>query len=136
MKSMNGTTATRVAAVFGLVAVGLGAFGAHGLKDVLTRHATADIWETAVFYHFVHAVVMLVLASRISRAAGPWWCFVLGTILFSGTLYILAVTNMRWLGAITPLGGLSLMIGWGWLVFRPAMLTANYPRPGAMTNDE
>lgn len=120
---MNNTSASRVGAIFGLLAVGLGAFGAHGLKEVLTRHGTADTWETAVFYHFIHAVVIFVLAGKTSRASGPWWCFVIGTIIFSGTLYVLALTSLRWLGAITPLGGLSLMVGWGWLAMRPSLVT-------------
>src|SRR5687768_6374308 len=102
---MNVLSATRVGALFGLLALGLGAFGAHGLEKLLTAYGTSDIWETAVFYHFIHALVILMLATRLPRATGPWWCFVAGTIIFSGTLYLLAVTNVRWLGAITPLGG-------------------------------
>jgi uncharacterized membrane protein YgdD (TMEM256/DUF423 family) len=119
---MNNVLAIRVAAIFGLVAVGLGAFGAHGLKDVLQRNGTLAIWETAVFYHFVHAVILLLLANRMERVAGPWWCFVGGICVFSGTLYVLALSNLRWLGAVTPLGGLSLMVGWGWLALRPRLI--------------
>ena len=74
------------------------------------------IWETAVFYHFIHAVMLFVLAGRKPLAAGPWWCFLTGIVIFSGSLYLLAVTNVHWLGAITPVGGISLLAGWLWLV--------------------
>jgi uncharacterized membrane protein YgdD (TMEM256/DUF423 family) len=108
-------TATRVAALMGFLAVALGAFGAHGLKDVLARHDTAAIWEKAVFYHFIHAVMLFVLASRSPLARGPWVSFLAGILLFSGSLYVLALTNVRWLGAITPFGGVGFLIGWLWL---------------------
>lgn len=109
------TTATRIAAVTGFLAVALGAFGAHGLKNILMQHGTATVWETAVFYHFIHAVMLFVLAERKPQAAGPWWCFLAGIVIFSGSLYLLAVTGERWLGAVTPVGGVSLLTGWLWL---------------------
>ena len=109
---MNSATATRIAATTGLLAVALGAFGAHALKDVLARNGTTAIWETAVFYHFIHAVVLFVLAERKVFPAVAWWCFLMGVVIFSGSLYLLAVTNMKWLGAITPAGGLGLVAGW------------------------
>jgi len=112
---MTNTTATRVAAATGFLAVALGAFGAHGLKTVLTQNGTASIWETAVFYHFIHAVMLFVLAERKPLAVGPWWCFLAGIVIFSGSLYLLALTGMHWLGAITPVGGVSLLAGWLWL---------------------
>ena len=110
-------TATRIAAVMGLGAVLLGAFGAHGLKDVLMRNDTAAIWEKAVFYHFIHAVMLFLLAERKVFPAVAWWCFLAGIVIFSGSLYLLAVTNVRWLGAITPIGGLSFIAGWAALAF-------------------
>jgi uncharacterized membrane protein YgdD (TMEM256/DUF423 family) len=113
---MTNTTATRVAAVTGFLAVALGAFGAHGLKEILARNETAAIWQTAVFYHFVHTVMLFLLAQRPSLQVGPWISFLAGIMVFSGSLYLLAVTNLRWLGAITPLGGVSLLVGWFWLV--------------------
>jgi len=116
---MSGVTATRVAATTGFLAVALGAFGAHGLKDLLGQNGTAGIWEKAVFYHFVHAVMLFLLAGRKPFAAGAWWCFLAGIVIFSGSLYLLAVTNERWLGAVTPFGGASFLGGWGWL-FRNA----------------
>ena len=116
---VNNISAGRVAAALGLLAVGLGAFGAHGLKDVLARNETAAIWQTAVLYHFLHAIMLFVLAGRQPLASGPWFCFLVGILIFSGSLYLLAVTNVRWLGAITPFGGLSFLVGWAWLIVVP-----------------
>ena len=117
---MTNTTASRAAALTGFLAVALGAFGAHGLKKILAQNGTASIWETAVFYHFVHAVMLFVLAERKPLAAGPWWCFLAGIVIFSGSLYLLAATGMDWLGAITPVGGISLLAGWLWLALGAA----------------
>lgn len=112
---MTNTLANRMAALMGLLAVALGAFGAHGLKEILARHETAAIWEKAVFYHFIHAVMLFVLAQRQPLPRGPWLSFLIGIVIFSGSLYLLAVTNVRALGAITPIGGVSLIVGWAWL---------------------
>jgi len=112
---MTNTTASRIAAAAGFLAVALGAFGAHGLKKILAQNGTASIWETAVFYHFIHAVMLFVLAERKPLAAGPWWCFLAGIVIFSGSLYLLAATGMSWLGVITPVGGISFLAGWLWL---------------------
>ncbi|MGC3988892.1 MAG: DUF423 domain-containing protein [Chthoniobacteraceae bacterium] len=109
---MSPKTALRIAAGFGFVAVALGAFGAHGLKNLLEHNQTTDIWKTASLYHLVHAVVLLVLAGW---PVVPQWAFrliSLGIVIFSGSLYVLAVTNVKWLGAITPLGGVALLAGW------------------------
>ncbi len=116
---MTNLTALRVAAVLGLLAVALGAFGAHGLHDLLERNQTTAIWEKAVFYHFIHAVMMFVLGGRSPLRAGPWFCFLAGVVIFSGSLYLLAATNVRWLGAITPIGGVSFIAGWLWLAVAP-----------------
>lgn len=113
---MTKTLANRVAALMGLLAVALGAFGAHGLKEILARHETAAIWEKAVFYHFIHTVMLFVLAQRQPVPRGPWLSFLIGIMIFSGSLYLLAVTNVRVLGAITPIGGVSLIVGWAWLL--------------------
>jgi uncharacterized membrane protein YgdD (TMEM256/DUF423 family) len=112
--------ATRIAAIFGLLAVGLGAFGAHGLKAILQQHETVEIWEKAVLYHFIHAAMLFVLAQRNAVQRGPWSLFLAGILIFSGSLYLMAVTNVRWLGAITPLGGLCLLGGWLWLALKPS----------------
>jgi uncharacterized membrane protein YgdD (TMEM256/DUF423 family) len=112
---MTNTLAIRIAALLGFLAVALGAFGAHGLKDLLAQNHTAAIWDKAVFYHFIHTVMLFVLAQRRPMPSGPWLSFFLGILIFSGSLYLLAVTNVKWLGAITPIGGLSFLAGWAWL---------------------
>jgi uncharacterized membrane protein YgdD (TMEM256/DUF423 family) len=112
---MSGVTATRIATTTGFLAVALGAFGAHGLKNILAQNGTAAVLEKAVSYHFIHGVMLFVLAGRKPFAAGAWWCFLAGIVIFSGSLYLLALTNEHWLGAITPFGGASFLAGWGWL---------------------
>jgi uncharacterized membrane protein YgdD (TMEM256/DUF423 family) len=114
---MSNAAATRIAAAAGFLAVVLGAFGAHGLKEILAQNGTATIWEKAVFYHFIHAVMLFILAERKPFAAGAWWCFLAGIVIFSGSLYLLAVTDARWLGAVTPVGGAGFLAGWAWLFF-------------------
>ncbi len=113
---MANATATRIAAAAGFLAVVLGAFGAHGLRHLLAENGTAVIWEKAVFYHFIHAVMLFVLAERKTFPAVPWWSFLAGIVIFSGSLYLLAVTNVHWLGAITPFGGAAFLLGWGCLI--------------------
>jgi uncharacterized membrane protein YgdD (TMEM256/DUF423 family) len=109
---MNSATALRIAAVFGFLAVALGAFGAHNLKVMLEANGTMEIWKTAALYHLAHAVALLIVAQRTLVPRITVWLFAAGIVVFSGTLYVLAITNIKWLGAITPLGGLSLMAGW------------------------
>ena len=111
--------AMRISAVIGFLGVALGAFGAHGLKDILSANATAGVWEKAVFYQFVHVLMMVWLASRHPLSKGPWFCFLAGIGLFSGSLYLLALTNQHWLGAVTPAGGLCFLAGWIWLAVAP-----------------
>ncbi len=114
-------TWVRLGSLFMFLAVGLGAFGAHALKDKLSGYYL-DVYNKAVFYHFVHALALFVVAwlmtaapsSRIN-AAGIF--FSVGIILFSGSLYILSVSQMRILGAVTPLGGLCFLIGWALIFF-------------------
>lgn len=99
------------------LAVLLGAFGAHVLKSKLTE-ASLAIYQTGVHYHFYHALG-LILAGIIIMQNAPsstfrWsgWLMLTGIILFSGSLYLLSITNIRWLGAITPFGGLAFIIAW------------------------
>lgn len=104
-------------AVFGLLGVALGAFGAHGLKAVLDADMAAT-FETGARYQMYHALALITAGwiGRTARNAWPtWagWSFVAGILLFSGSLYVLALTGARWLGAITPLGGLAFIVGWG-----------------------
>ena len=112
-------TAGRISAALGFLAVALGAFGAHGLKTLLTENGTAAIWEKAVLYHFIHAVMLCFLAARAALPRVAWFAFLTGIIIFSGSLYLMAVTNLRWLGAITPFGGVAFLVGWGCLVLKP-----------------
>jgi uncharacterized membrane protein YgdD (TMEM256/DUF423 family) len=116
---MTNSTALRIAAALGFLAVALGAFGAHGLKELLARNGTAAIWEKAVFYHFLHAVMLFLIAGRVPLQKVPWLSFLIGILIFSGSLYMLAVTNVRWLGAVTPFGGISFLVGWACLVINP-----------------
>lgn len=116
---MNQRSAIRIAAVMGFLAVLLGAFGAHGLEAVLKDNGRGETWDTAVFYHFVHTVMLVLLALKTPFHKGAWWSFLVGILIFSGTLYALSLTNIRWLGAITPIGGLSFMVGWLWLALKP-----------------
>jgi uncharacterized membrane protein YgdD (TMEM256/DUF423 family) len=98
----------RLAALFGASGVVLGAFGAHGLKALLAANQTQEVWHTASLYHLLHAVVLLWAAARQLA----FRLFACGILVFSGSLYLLAVTGLKWLGAVTPLGGLLLIAGW------------------------
>ena len=113
--ALNRALAERIAAVLGLLGVALGAFGAHGLSQTLAQFGTAEIWEKAVLYHFIHALAMFLLTQRAPFRKGPWVCFLIGIVLFSGSLYVMAASNARWLGAATPFGGISFLSGWSWL---------------------
>jgi uncharacterized membrane protein YgdD (TMEM256/DUF423 family) len=102
--------------ISGLIAVAAGAFGAHALRDRLSLEYLA-VFETAARYQMYHAVGLLAAAWATTRWPGPllrWagWLFLVGTVLFSGSLYGLALTGTRWLGAITPLGRAAFLAGW------------------------
>lgn len=118
---MPNSRAMRIAALAGLVAVALGAVGAHALRDVLARNETAAVWEKAVFYHFIHAVMLFFLATRRPIPRCPWLGFLGGIILFSGSLYLYALTRVHWLVFCTPIGGVSFIIGWVCLVISPPL---------------
>jgi uncharacterized membrane protein YgdD (TMEM256/DUF423 family) len=113
------------AGVLGLLGIALGAFGAHALKATLEAHASLDIWRTAVLYQLVHAVALLALAAGRALPAGVATpiaaCWVAGVLLFSGSLYGLALGGPKLLGPVTPLGGLCLLAGW-LLVVRAAWI--------------
>jgi uncharacterized membrane protein YgdD (TMEM256/DUF423 family) len=109
----------RIAAVLCFLAVALGAFGAHGLRATLEMRGMTDVWNKAVFYHFIHAVALLALALYGTVNRGAWWLLFVGIAFFSGSLYLLALTNLRWLGAVTPVGGLCFLAGWAWLALAP-----------------
>jgi uncharacterized membrane protein YgdD (TMEM256/DUF423 family) len=109
-----------VAAVMGFVGVGLGAFGAHGLRGRLSPEMLA-VFETGVRYHMYHTLAILATSALMARMDGraiyaAGWCFTTGIVLFSGSLYALAFTGVTMLGAVTPLGGLAFLAGWACLV--------------------
>ncbi len=110
-----------IGSVLALLAVGLGAFGAHGLEGRLDPpDHLRDTFEVAVRYQMYHALALLVLGLVLERFPGElgnWagWAFVAGTLIFSGSLYTLVMTGVRGLGAVTPIGGLALLVGWGLL---------------------
>jgi uncharacterized membrane protein YgdD (TMEM256/DUF423 family) len=120
-------TTRRLAAVLGFLGVALGAFGAHGLKGHLAAGdpefavKALDWWRTGVLYHLVHAVAVLALggtdATRPPGASG--WAFTAGIVVFSGSLYAMALGAPTWFGAITPLGGLAFLAGWVLLLRSP-----------------
>jgi uncharacterized membrane protein YgdD (TMEM256/DUF423 family) len=112
-------TNIRIAAALCFLAVALGAFGAHALKQGLEARGMLDVWNKAVLYHFIHAVALLVLALYGAANRGAWWLLFAGILIFSGSLYVMALTNLRWLGAITPIGGLCFLAGWAWLIIAP-----------------
>ena len=109
----------RIAAVLCFLAVALGAFGAHSLKSTLEGRGMLDVWNKAVLYHFIHAIALLVLALFGAINRGAWWLLFAGIFLFSGSLYLMALTNLRWLGLVTPVGGLCFLAGWAWLIIVP-----------------
>jgi uncharacterized membrane protein YgdD (TMEM256/DUF423 family) len=109
----------RIAAALCFLAVALGAFGAHGLKATLQANAMLEVWNKAVLYHLAHAIALVALALHGTANRGAFGLLVAGIVIFSGSLYVLALTNVRWLGAITPLGGLCFLAGWAWLAISP-----------------
>ena len=118
---MNITRINRLfGSIFALSAVLFGAFGAHALEETLRANDSVHTWETAVRYQMWHAISLILLSllsatHSMPKMTGP--CFTVGTLLFSGSLYGLALDGPKWLGPITPLGGLSLMVGWLLLVY-------------------
>lgn len=109
-----------VGAVYGLIGVAAGAFGAHALRGRLSEDMLA-VYRTAVEYQFWHALALLAVGLLARQAAGAWLtasgvAFALGVLLFSGSLYALALTGVRGLGAVTPIGGVALLAGWMCLI--------------------
>jgi uncharacterized membrane protein YgdD (TMEM256/DUF423 family) len=122
MSRMNAKFCLLVAALALAAAVALGAFGAHALKGHLSA-VMLSIYQTAVQYHFWHALGLLGVGVLMTRShdgpalAGIAWLLIFGLLLFSGSLYLLALTGATWLGAVTPLGGLAFIAAWLWLAW-------------------
>jgi len=112
----------RIGALSAGIAVAAGAFGAHALRARVDARAL-DVFETAARYQMYHALALLFVAWLAERAPGSGavrlagWAFVAGAVLFSGSLYLMALTGATWLGAITPLGGVAFLAGWGAVVW-------------------
>ncbi len=115
-----------LAALAGFLGVAFGAFGAHALRARLSPEMLA-VFQTGVQYQMFHALALLFVALGLARfdgwaMRGAGWMFVAGIILFSGSLYLLALTGVRTLGAVTPIGGLAFLIGWGLLAYSALLL--------------
>jgi uncharacterized membrane protein YgdD (TMEM256/DUF423 family) len=117
MEPLSDRLAQRLGALFGLFGVILGALAAHGpLHAFLEKQGHLDYWRTGLFYQWFHALALLASGQGRSARRGTIILWLLGVILFSGSLYILALdSNQKWAGPLTPLGGLLLIAGWFWL---------------------
>ena len=117
---MNYRTTLLTAGLLGATGVAFGALGAHAMSGFLADRGMTSAWETGARYQLFHAVALIGVAAWLRTAQGPTqrrlsWaatCWSVGTVLFSGSLYILAVGGPRWVGPVTPLGGITLMVGW------------------------
>ena len=112
--------------IFASLSIIFGAFGAHALKDQLSAYSLA-VYEKAVLYQMFHSLGILLLTAiaknmDILDFSSAIWCFIVGIILFSGSLYILAMTNVKWVGMITPIGGTFFIIGWFLVLFKSLSL--------------
>ena len=111
----------KIGAVLGALAVGIGAFGAHSLAGILAEYGRTETFETAVKYHFYHTLaIVLVGVLKIQfpdnkKLNTSGFFFLAGIIIFSGSLYVMSLTGITWLGAITPIGGLAFILGWVYL---------------------
>lgn len=116
------TFAFSAAAVLGFLGVAIGAFGAHAFKDLIALNGYLETFETGTIYHLVHAVLLLGLGLMAEKGESTWLkvgiiACVAGIFLFSGSLYLLSLTAIKWLGAITPLGGVGFLLAWASLLF-------------------
>ena len=109
-----------ISGVVGALGVALGAFGAHGLKNAVSDPSLLDTWETAARYHLIHALALGLVAMHPTQPKWAGGLFVAGLVFFSGSLYTLVLTEQRWLGAITPIGGVCFIAGWLVLAFARA----------------
>ena len=114
---MTAKTVLILAGVLGAISVGIGAFAAHGLESTLTANNRLATFETGVKYQFYHTFALFLLGLLMINYQNNYFgyaaiCFVVGILIFSGSLYTLSLTNITWLGAITPIGGLGFILGW------------------------
>jgi uncharacterized membrane protein YgdD (TMEM256/DUF423 family) len=126
---MNARTWLQIGAAWGFLAVAMGAFGAHGLKERLESLGQAANFQTAAHYHMYCALALLAVGLlSLHGSSGPslgvaGWSLLLGSLIFSGSLYVLSTTGLKWLGAITPIGGVLILVGWAALAVAAATLT-------------
>ncbi|OEJ99673.1 DUF423 domain-containing protein [Roseivirga misakiensis] len=118
---MTAKTVLIIGGILGALSVGIGAFGAHGLESTLSANGRIETFETGVKYQFYHTFALILLGIIMLNIQSNYFnyasiCFIVGIAIFSGSLYTLSLTNMTWLGAITPIGGLSLIMGWVFLI--------------------
>jgi uncharacterized membrane protein YgdD (TMEM256/DUF423 family) len=109
------------AAISGFLSVGLGAFGSHSLKNILDEYGKS-IYEKAVLYQMFHTLALFLVGVlyhlfKETSFFLAGWGFFIGILLFSGSLYVLAITGVKWLGVITPIGGVAFLFGWFWLIW-------------------
>lgn len=111
-----------ITALLGALAVGMGAFGAHGLEPLLEKNGRLDTFQTAVDYHMFHTVLLLFLTvSKVHKRRLIAGLTLAGIVIFSGSLYVLSITNLNVLGAVTPIGGVLFIISWmllGWFIYK------------------
>jgi uncharacterized membrane protein YgdD (TMEM256/DUF423 family) len=117
-----------IAAIFGGLSVAGGAFGAHALREKISERSL-EIFDTGARYQMYHALALLLVAMLMSRSENPpttllvsGWLFIIGVVIFSGSLYALSLTGIKSLGAVAPLGGLALMLGWAALAVAGATI--------------
>ncbi len=108
-------------AIGALLAVGMGAFGAHGLKEIVSPELMV-VYHTGVDYHFYHSLGLLIVgcllrqSPQLTRLHWTGYLFIVGAVIFSGSLYVLAISGVKWWGAVTPIGGIAFVIGWGIMI--------------------
>lgn len=118
---MTAKTILILGGILGALSVAIGAFGAHGLEATLTANARVDTFETAVKYQFYHTLALILLGILMLNVQSNYFSyagvsFLIGIVIFSGSLYTLSLTNFTWLGAITPIGGLAFIMGWVFMI--------------------
>ncbi len=117
-QAKTGTGLRRLGAIMMFLGIGLGAFGAHGLEKILIENGRIETWDTAVLYHLIHGLAVWILGYVAPDRRKVALCFAVGVSFFSGSLYLLSLTNILWLGPIPAIGGALFLVGWGALVIK------------------